>query len=78
MTIPDSAIPGDYAQAVCKIGQGAACCRYVVGGPHGLECAKHTPELAAQINRRVAAGAFTAQGDNCEGLKAEVQDPGLQ
>jgi hypothetical protein len=69
-------IPEDYVKTICKIGQGALCCRYIVGGPQGLECAKHEPELAAQINRRVAAGAFTARGDNCDGIAAGVQDPG--
>jgi hypothetical protein len=69
-------IPEGHEITVCKIGQGALCCRYVVGGVHGLECAKHEPELAAEINRRVTAGAFTARGDNCDGITAGVQDPG--
>ncbi|NKK88739.1 hypothetical protein GFL80_31825 [Rhizobium leguminosarum bv. viciae] len=62
-------IPADRIEAVCKIGQGAACCRFMVGGARGIECAKHDPELFEQINRRVAFGSFSAQGDNCEGLR---------
>lgn len=52
----------------CKIGKGAACCRYLTGGSQGFECAKHN-SLKATIDRRVEAGTFTAMGDNCEGLQ---------
>jgi len=65
-------IPDDHLKAVCKMGEGAACCRFVVAGAEGIECAKHQEEIAAEINRRVAAGAFTAQGDNCPGFGGEA------
>jgi len=65
-------IPDVHLKDVCKMGAGAACCRYVVAGVEGIECAKHQPEFAAEINRRVAAGSFTAIGDNCPGIGGEA------
>lgn len=69
MTMP--LIPKPMLKAVCKIGQGADCCRYIVADGNGLACAKHVPELVEQITVRVNAGAFIARSDNCEGLKQE-------
>lgn len=57
-------ITKEYAVETCKIGQGAACCRYVVAGAQGLECAKLS-SLRGAIDRRV--GSMVAKGDNCEG-----------
>ena len=54
---------------VCRIGQGAACCRYIIGTPRkGLQCAKLTA-LRRDIDGRVAQ--MVAQGDNCEGICAD-------
>ena len=52
---------------ICKMGKGSYCCRYLVCGAEGFECAKHT-SLKETIDRRVRWGQFTARGDNCEGL----------
>lgn len=60
----------DYVTGTCKIGQEAECCRYLVTGPHGFECAKLTG-MKGTIDLRVAAGTFTAQGDNCDGRPME-------
>jgi len=49
---------------ICKIGQGKFCCRYLVAGSDGLECAKHTT-LKALLDNRVYTGKMNAQGDNC-------------
>jgi hypothetical protein len=65
---PIALIPDDTLHSICKIGQGKACCRYVIAGPGGIECAKHT-DLRNLLDKRVAAGTFVAQGDNCAGLK---------
>ena len=54
----------DFAKEMCKIGQGADCCRYLTGGQTGLECAKLTG-LRAVIDARAAT--MTAQSDNCPG-----------
>lgn len=61
----------NYLQEICKIGQGAACCRYVVAGADGITCAKLT-EVKATIDKRVADGLFTATSDNCEGKDAAI------
>lgn len=58
-----------YLKTICKIGQGVKCCRYVVAGTEGIECAKKT-SLAAVLDARVAADSIVAQGDNCGGFPA--------
>lgn len=58
------AVEKAYATDTCKIGQGAACCRYLVVGSLGLECAKLTP-LRDVLDARV--GQMSAKGDNCDG-----------
>lgn len=54
---------------ICKIGQGAECCRFLVGGSQGFECAKHIPSLASHLNMRVLIEDIVARGNNCDGLK---------
>lgn len=56
------------AGTVCHIGEGALCCRYLAGGPNGLECLKHT-SLALELDLRASLGTMVARGDNCEGLQ---------
>jgi hypothetical protein len=56
-----------YLKEICKVGQGTVCCRYIVAGTEGITCAKLTP-LKDEIDHRVKAGLFIAQGDNCEGI----------
>ena len=51
---------------VCKIGQGAECCKYLVGSPFGFECAKY--EGFKDIVDKSWNDTKTAQGDNCDGL----------
>lgn len=56
----------EYQREVCKIGQGAACCRYLTAGAGGFECAKRgSLSLRLEIDSRVER--MTAQGDNCDG-----------
>lgn len=67
-------IPDNHLKAVCRIGEGADCCRYIVRelfstGPY--ECAKHDANLKEQIDRRHLAGSMVARADNCEGLRDE-------
>ena len=52
----------------CKIGQGHDCCRYLVVGRRGFECAKHSICAAATLDFRVEMETITARGDNCEGF----------
>jgi len=58
-------------EEVCKIGQGNDCCRYLVVGPNGFECAKHTA-LKRYLDTRVTNKLITAQADNCEGVQNKV------
>ena len=53
---------------LCRIGQGAECCRFLMCGAGGFECGKHT-EFADILNQRVEIGDMNARGDNCEGKK---------
>lgn len=64
-------ISKERATEVCKIGQGAECCRYLFAGPAGLECGKLNKEMKAFADHKVKTGQFSAQGDNCEGVKME-------
>lgn len=53
-------------EEVCLIGQGAKCCRYLLMGSKGFECAKNT-DFKSILDDRVADNAMVAQGDNCDG-----------
>lgn len=68
----------DYIKQVCKIGQGAACCKYLGGGVDGLECLKINPAFKGVIDEDWTKTQHVAQGDNCEGQKnlktAEIID----
>lgn len=61
--------PADFTDEhranVCRMGQGADCCRYLTMGSQGWSCAKRT-SLRFVIDRRVAE--MTAKGDNCDGV----------
>ena len=59
-------INDEKLKAVCKIGHGASCCRYLTCGAKGFECAKNTP-IGKLLDNRAKAGTMTAQGDNCDG-----------
>lgn len=60
----------NYVETVCKMGQGEACCRYLIVH-NGLQCAKLDPGLSAMILARVLEGTFKSKGDNCEGKSLE-------
>jgi hypothetical protein len=56
----------NHVKAVCKIGQGNDCCRYLVCGVKGFECVKND-SLKKLLDDRVSKGTIVARGDNCEG-----------
>lgn len=56
----------EHIKNVCKIGQGHDCCRYLMMGAGGFECAKHS-SLQALLDSRVEMKTIVARGDNCEG-----------
>lgn len=64
-----------YTKTVCKIGQGAECCRYLLMGPSGWECGKGDPRAVDTIDRKVAEGSFISLGDNCEGMILSDETP---
>lgn len=59
-----------YVDDVCKMGQGADCCRYLGRGEDGWECFKESG-LKATIDARVD---MTAKSDNCKGFEIEHYD----
>lgn len=56
----------EYAKTICKIGQGAQCCRYLTMHPDGWSCEKHS-KFKKQLDRRVFLGTIHALSDNCGG-----------
>ena len=59
----------DQIKNVCKIGQGAACCKYLVVGANGFECMKVDRMARAMIDKNWEQIKHIAQGDNCDGKK---------
>jgi hypothetical protein len=59
---PDS----QWAKEVCRIGQGAGCCRFLTMGPDGWECQKGT-SMGVLLTTRAGCGLMHAQSDNCPG-----------
>ena len=60
------------ADTVCKLGQGADCCKYLMAGPGGLECAKtpgNTP-FKAMLDIKPD---MVAKSDNCTGYTQELE-----
>jgi hypothetical protein len=55
---------------VCKIGQGAACCRYLTMGAGGFNCEKYT-SLGRLLDLRVDTNSIVSHGNNCEGKTIE-------
>lgn len=61
----------EHIGKVCRIGQGHECCRYLMIGPKGFECAKVAGiRVKALLDQRVAEEAMTARGDNCDGKES--------
>jgi hypothetical protein len=63
-----------YIKDVCKIGQHAACCKYLVIGTEGFECMKVNPANKNIIDRAWEQDEHVAQGDNCEGKENLKED----
>lgn len=61
MTTP---ISKDRYATICKMGQGAACCKFLAASPDGIICAKTQEWLAISIAMR---DDMVAKGDNCPG-----------
>ncbi len=61
---------------ICKMGQGGACCKYLVVGSKGFECMKTDPLTKKVVDVNWATTAHVSQGDNCEGYGKEMQQKG--
>lgn len=59
----------------CKIGQGAACCKYPIMSAQGWICAKLDPSLKAKIDG--VAFRMRAKGDNCDGRDLSTATKGV-
>lgn len=59
----------EYAKTVCKMGQGAECCRYLTMAPMGWSCEKNGP-LRNYIDFRVRNDQMISHGDNCDGKQS--------
>lgn len=59
----------EYIKTVCKVGQGALCCRYLGVGLNGYQCDKHSP-LRVVIDAR--ADYMVSKGDNCPGFDRKI------
>lgn len=66
----------EYIKGVCRIGQGALCCRYLVMGPKGFGCMKANPS-DKQVLDNTWGPSKVAQGDNCEGQQ-DLNNPTKQ
>ena len=61
-----------HLDEVCRMGHGAWCCKYLMAGRRGLECAKHEGLKQAIDNAWAGDPTKTAQGDNCDGQPIEI------
>ena len=66
----NTTIERKHVDTICKIGQGAACCRYLACGGNGFECLKHSEHMK-YLDKRAAAKDMHAQSDNCPGWLVE-------
>lgn len=59
----------EHIKNICKIGQGADCCKYLVMGAKGFECMKVDQANKQVIDYNWKTTPHVAQGDNCKGKK---------
>ncbi len=64
----DDFITNEVAETICKVGQGANCCRYLTMSSQGWSCEKKT-SLRRLLDQRVEIGAINARADNCGGRR---------
>lgn len=65
MALDDEPLTDSHVWNVCRPGEGAGTCAFLVFGG-GWRCAKGS-ELETELRVRVAAGTINARGDNCAG-----------
>ena len=59
----------DYVTQVCKIGLGNKCCRYLMAGPNGFECAlvNSSTIIKRRLDEKADSKTMVAQAVNCDG-----------
>lgn len=62
-----------HVSDVCKMGQGAECCKYLVMGTKGFECMRVNPANKKVIDSDWEVTPHVSQGDNCKGYLNEKQ-----
>jgi hypothetical protein len=58
----DVSMTADEAKTVCRLGQGEACCAFLVCGADGFACARMTGMMSGHIMDRLDAGTMIAKG----------------
>lgn len=59
----------DHVKKICRLGQGLSCCRYLLEGKLGFECAKVDRKKKLQVDLDWEINkVHTARGDNCAGI----------
>lgn len=56
-----------HVQDVCRIGQGALCCKYLMCDEGGFFCGKSSGEWRKIVDNNWEKHQHVAQGDNCGG-----------
>ena len=64
-------LTAEHLKNVCRFGQEALTCSFLVVGEGGYSCSKGTPVEAIIIQRR-KSGSIQARGDNCKGKTGQV------
>lgn len=64
-------ITPDEVRDVCKIGQGADACRYIIVTGNGFMCARESG-MRDLLDMRVAEGTYAAEAVNCGEVADEI------
>lgn len=74
--MPEEHIPLETVRSICKMGQGSACCSFLLAGMGGFVCAKAPGRegVKATLDARRQAGSIGAMGDNCFGWPPPAVD----
>jgi len=71
-------LTGDEAKSICKLGEGKACCAFLVVGGNGFQCVRMSYPTSANVLKRLEAGTMEAKGrggwPGCPWAPEEEQD----
>lgn len=62
-------LTGDEVKSICRVGQGAKCCPYVLVGHEGFECWRMNYPDNGFIVNRIMEGTMNAKGPACNDNK---------